>query len=163
MAEVVVGVDGSPASQAALRWALDEVARRGGGRLHVAYAWEYPIAALAPSPVGTVVPPGDEMQAAANDALDTMLHDLDVDRITPAGVTVERAIGEGSPAQVILGLADEVDADLVVVGARGRGGFVGLLVGSVATQVVNHAKRPTVVVPPESAAGRGSADGETAK
>ena len=147
MAELVVGVDGSASSLAALRWALDEAGRSGGGRLHVVYAWEYPIAALAPSPVGTVVPPGDEMHAAAHDALDTMLSDLKLDDITPPGVTVERVIGEGSPAQVILAMADEVDADLVVVGARGRGGFVGLLVGSVATQVVNHAKRPTVVVP----------------
>ena len=148
MAEVVVGIDGSPASQAAVRWALEDVARRGGGRLHVAYAWEYPIAAMAPSPVGTVVPPGDEMQSAANEALDTMVRDLNLDAITPPGVKVEKVVGEGSPAQVILRLADQVDADLVVVGARGRGGFVGLLIGSVATQVVNHARRPTVIVPP---------------
>jgi len=155
MGEIVVGVDGSAASMAALRWALDDLGNRGGGRLHVAYAWEYPIAAMAPSPVGTVVPPGDEMHAAARDALDSMLRDLDIDAMTPPGVTVERVIGEGSPAQVILNLANEVDADLVVVGARGRGGFVGLLVGSVATQVVNHAKRPTVVVPPEQTAAKG--------
>jgi nucleotide-binding universal stress UspA family protein len=154
MAEIVVGVDGSASSLAALRWALEDTARRGGGRLHVVYAWEYPIAAMAPSPVGTVVPPGDEMQAASNEALDTMLDGLNLDEITPPGVTVERLVGEGSAAQVILATADELDADLVVVGARGRGGFVGLLVGSVATQVVNHGKRPTVVVPPEPKAAK---------
>ena len=157
MAEIVVGVDGSASSLAALRWALDDTARRGGGTLHVVYAWEYPIAALAPSPVGTVVPPGDEMHTAASQALDLMLDDLKIDEITPPGVSLERVIGEGSPANVILALAGEVDAELVVVGARGRGGFVGLLVGSVATQVVNHAKRPTVVVPPEPTAGKDTA------
>lgn len=145
MAELVVGIDGSAASQAALKWATEDLARRGGGRLHVLYSWEYPLAALAPSPVGTVVPPGDEMQEAAAAALDTMLHE--------AGLgddpSIERHVTEGSPAQALLGVADEVDADLIIVGARGRGGFVGLLVGSVATQVVNHGKRPTVVVPAE--------------
>lgn len=150
MSEIVVGVDGSAGSQAALRWALDDLVRRGGGRLHVVHAWEFPIAAMAPSPVGTVVPPTDEMQAAAEDALDTILRDAGLDGSTPLpeGVEIVRVVREGPPAGVLLDVSREVNADLVAVGARGRGGFVGLLLGSVATQVVNHARVPTVVVPP---------------
>lgn len=150
MSEIVVGVDGSAGSQAALRWALDDLGRRGGGRLHVVHAWEYPIAALAPSPVGTVVPPTDEMQSAAEEALDVILREAGLDSALPEGVELVRVVREGAPAGVLLDVSRDVDADLVVVGARGRGGFVGLLLGSVATQVVNHARVPTVVVPPDS-------------
>lgn len=154
MSDIVVGVDGSAGSQAALRWAVGDLARRGGGRLHVVHAWEYPIAAMAPSPVGTVVPPTDEMRAAAEEALDSILRDagLGEGADLPEGVEVVPIVREGPPAGVLLDLSREVDADLVVVGARGRGGFVGLLLGSVATQVVNHARVPTVVVPPDTQA-----------
>ncbi|HEX7096346.1 MAG TPA: universal stress protein [Acidimicrobiales bacterium] len=147
MSEVVVGVDGSAASLAAMHWAIDELVRRGGGRLHVVHTWEYPVVALAPSPVGTVVPPSDEMQRAAEDALATILEQAGVTDNLPKGVELVKVVRAGGAASVLLGLAKELPADLVVVGARGRGGFVGLLLGSVATQVVNHATVPTVVVP----------------
>ena len=151
MSEIVVGVDGSAGSRAALRWALDDLVRRGGGKLHVVHVWEYPIAAMAPSPIGTVVPPADEMRAAAEEALDSILSDAGLGEggSVPQGVELVPTVREGAPAGVLLDLSRDVDADLVVVGARGRGGFVGLLLGSVATQVVNHARVPTVVVPPE--------------
>jgi len=107
-------------------------------------------AALAPSPVGTVVPPTDEMQSAAEEALDVILREAGLDSALPEGVELVRVVREGAPAGVLLDVSRDVGADLVVVGARGRGGFVGLLLGSVATQVVNHARVPTVVVPPDS-------------
>lgn len=143
MNTIVVGVDGSGGSRAALAWAFAEAKRRGATVKAVA-AWQYPYVALAPTPLGGgVVAPAAEMQSASAEALETVLADVGV----PDGVTVERVIVEGSASHVLLDAAE--GADLLVVGARGHGGFAGLLLGSVATQCVNHAKVPTVVVPAE--------------
>jgi nucleotide-binding universal stress UspA family protein len=138
-----VGVDGSPGSIAALRWAAAEAKRRGDTTVRAVHVWEYPYAALAPSPIGTAVPPVEMMQEAATEALATCLAEAEL----PDDVPIERIVREGAPAKVLLDEA--ADADLLVVGSRGHGGFAGLLLGSVATQVVHHAKIPTVVVPPE--------------
>jgi nucleotide-binding universal stress UspA family protein len=58
---------------------------------------------------------------------------------------VERVIRDGSPSHALI--EESANADMVVVGARGHGGFIGLLLGSVASQCISHARRPTVVVP----------------
>jgi nucleotide-binding universal stress UspA family protein len=64
----------------------------------------------------------------------------------PGGATaVEQRVEPGSPAKVLIDLSD--DADLVVVGGRGRGGFSGLRLGSVSQQVTQHARCPVVVLP----------------
>ncbi len=65
----------------------------------------------------------------------------------PDGVTLETKALEGPPATVLL--AEAEDADVLVIGKRGHGGFLGLLLGSVATQVTNHAECPVVIVPHE--------------
>lgn len=141
MDTIVVGVDGSAGSKAALRWAFAEAARRDAA-VRVVSVWQYPYLALAPSPLGGgAVAPAAEMEEAAREALETVLEEVGV----PAGLDVERVVKEGSASHV---LVDEAaTASLIVVGARGHGGFAGLLLGSVATQCVNHARIPTVVVP----------------
>jgi nucleotide-binding universal stress UspA family protein len=63
----------------------------------------------------------------------------------PSGVEIEQVVVYGSPAEAIL--QQSADADLVVVGSRGRGGFTGLLLGSVSQQVAHHARCPVVIVP----------------
>lgn len=141
MDTIVVGVDGSAGSRAALQFAADEAVRRGGAVLRAVSAWQYPYIALAPAPLGGAVAPAPEMQAAAEEALESVLAEFAV----PAGVTVERVVREGSAAHVLL--EEAADATLLVVGARGHGGFTGLLLGSVATQCVNHARVPTAVIP----------------
>jgi nucleotide-binding universal stress UspA family protein len=143
MGHVVVGVDGSGGSIAALRWAAVEAGRRGGLPVRVVHVWEYPLSAVAPSPIGSAVPPADVMQGAAEVALETILAEADL----PVDVVVERVVTEGSAAKVLL--AEAQGAEMLVVGTRGRGGFTGLLLGSVATQVVHHTRVPTIVVPPE--------------
>ena len=93
-------------------------------------------------PMGiAVIPPTAEMQAAAKVMLDNVMKKVERER---GSVQVNEIVAQGSPATMLMQAAK--DAEMVVVGRRGHGGFVGLLLGSVATQVVHHAPCPVVVV-----------------
>jgi nucleotide-binding universal stress UspA family protein len=139
---IVVGVDGSDASKAALRWALAEAKLRGDSVLAV-HAWQVPVL-----PVDVGPPPVPALDTV------TMLPDLErnaralVERVVEevaadAGVEVETVAIEGAPATVLIDAAR--DAELLVVGSRGHGGFLGLLLGSVSMQVALHAPCPVVI------------------
>jgi nucleotide-binding universal stress UspA family protein len=140
--KIVVGLDGSAQSHAALRWALDE-ARLRGGEVDVIHAWTYPYL-------------GGWYEARPGPALDAeVLHAIESDAremIDVAlaevgrheGVVVNRVAAEGSPSAVLIAAAN--DADLLVVGSRGRGGFAELLLGSVSHQCAQHAPCPVVIV-----------------
>jgi nucleotide-binding universal stress UspA family protein len=137
MATIVVGTDGSPNSRAALKWA-HAYARRNGATLLVVHAWYYPYAA---SETGAMAAPGvAEFEAAAAELLE---HEADA--LESHGVVIARSLRQGAAAHVLLD--ESKSADALVVGARGHGGFMGLLLGSVASQCVRHAKVPTIVVP----------------
>jgi nucleotide-binding universal stress UspA family protein len=139
---VVVGIDGSEPSEAALRWALDEGAARKAV-LQVVHAWEAPVIY---GPVGGVS--GSEIgaiESGAHRLVDDMIERLDE---TAASVEVERTVLPGGPASSLLDAAE--GADLVVVGRRGLGGFGRLLLGSVSEHVARHAPCPVVVVPTAS-------------
>jgi nucleotide-binding universal stress UspA family protein len=138
MGRIVVGVDDSAEADAALRWALDE-ARLRQATLEIVHTWVFPaIGEVSGGAVSTLV--SDLEQAA------TALLDRVVDPVVGGdpGVKVERRVLEGAAAGVLVEVA--AGADLLVVGSRGRGGFVGLLLGSVAQQCVHHATCPVVVV-----------------
>jgi nucleotide-binding universal stress UspA family protein len=137
-AGVVVGVDGSPGSSHALAWAADE-ARLRGTRLRVVCGWTIPTM-LYPS----YLPPDvfTEMPADARRQVDAQVAEvLGAAPDIPVDIVVE----EGRPAEVVIEAAK--GADLVVVGTRGHGGFAGLLLGSVSSQVAHHAPCPVVIVP----------------
>jgi nucleotide-binding universal stress UspA family protein len=137
MNQIVVGVDGSENSQRALEWAIAE-ARMRGDSLCVLHAWHqvyasgYPLTPVAYDP--------EIYEKAANELMATML-----DAVDTTGLTVETKIVQSGAATALLAAGHE--ADLLVVGARGMGGFLGLVLGSVATQVSSHAPCPVVVVP----------------
>jgi nucleotide-binding universal stress UspA family protein len=139
---IVVGVDGSESAQNALRFALDEARLRGAAVRAVA-AWHVPATAFG----GAYVPPADglidELEASARKTLERALTDTG----DHADVEVEPVVREGAPARVLLDEAS--DADLLVIGSRGLGGFRGLLLGSVGQQCAQHAPCPVVVVPHE--------------
>lgn len=138
MGRIVVGVDGSPEAAAALQWALDE-ARLRKASLEVVHAWQFPAAVdLVGAAADDLV---RDMQQAAADLLDRV-----TDAVAGADpdVEVERHVVEGGAAASLVNAA--ASADLLVVGTRGRGGFAGLLLGSVAHQCLHHAPCPVVVV-----------------
>ncbi|MFP5377028.1 MAG: universal stress protein [Acidimicrobiia bacterium] len=138
--KIVVGVDGSDPSVEALRWALDEAAVHGAS-VEAIHAWQYPYVADV---TGMAAYPLDrrEVEEAART---TLARAVEAAGPPPAGVAVEQVLAPGGAAGVLVDAAR--DADLLVVGTRGHGGFSGLLLGSVSQQCTHHAPCPVVVVP----------------
>jgi nucleotide-binding universal stress UspA family protein len=140
MQRIVVGIDGSESSKQALHWALDE-ARMRQAQLDVVHVWmDLPLIPMPYVPVDADLSIATE--AAARSLLDEAVDSLD-QRGLP--VPVERILVDGSAAETLIQSAK--GADLLVVGSRGRGGFAGLLLGSVSQQVAHHAPCPLVVIP----------------
>jgi nucleotide-binding universal stress UspA family protein len=137
---VVVGVDGSPGSVAALRLAIDEAKLRHADVKAVA-AWNVPILAYESGWTAPGLDP-HTFEEAAQSALQSTLAELDG---TAAGVSITPVVRQGQAADVLV--AEAHDADLLVVGSRGFGGFRGLLLGSVSQQCAQHAACPVVIVP----------------
>ena len=133
--KIVVGVDGSPSSVQALRWAARQ-AELTGGELHAVTAWRMP------TTYGWIPPVADfDWAGNARTSLDRAIREaLDA---TQAGL-VRRHVVEGGAARSLLHAA--AGADLLVVGSRGHGEFSGMLLGSVAHHVVAHAPCPVLVI-----------------
>ena len=145
---IVVGVDASDGARDAWRWAVAE-ARLRGARLRAVYAWRlsYPRGEgygylIGPADVSPYGGPSDQRRAA-----EQVLERATADMLREAdGVELEREVIQGPAADVLVDAA--ADADLLVVGSRGHGGFVGLLLGSVSRHCADHASCPVVIVPP---------------
>jgi nucleotide-binding universal stress UspA family protein len=139
MDDVLVGVDGSDGSVAALRWAAG-VADAVGARLRVVSAWQYPSDAVISIGRRDLIP-ADAADANLERELRELLADLD---IGVGGRVVVEAL-RGAPAVALLREATE-QVRMLVVGSRGLGGFGGLRLGSVSRQLCEHAPRPVTVV-----------------
>lgn len=137
---LVVGFDGSPGARAALRWAVAD-ARASGAAVQVTHAWTSPIG----EPFGSLPDdPGlhDPTPAIERAVAETLADEGDLPSISvhvvpapAARYLIERAKGEAA----------------LVVGSRGHGGFVGLLLGSVSQSLLHHSPCPLVIVPPPAA------------
>ncbi|EIV90791.1 universal stress protein [Frankia sp. QA3] len=155
---VLVGVDGSAASLAALRWAAEQAALHAAP-LRVVHAWQ-------PAPLLHPGHRGARDRAALEQAAHAVLDDCVTRGLANRGptnrglansglanrgpadrtdVSLDTRLALGGPAQSLLAAA--ADARLLVLGARGHGGFTGLLLGSVAHQCVHHARCPVAVIP----------------
>jgi nucleotide-binding universal stress UspA family protein len=132
---ILVGVDGSDFSKAALTWAAAQ-ARLTGSPLQVVISWTFP-ANLGY--IGGL--PDIDFGGDAKSTLEETVHEVLGDH---AGLEVHGEVVEGHAALVLTELSEH--ASLVVVGTRGHGGFVGLVIGSVSEYVVAHAHCPVVVV-----------------
>jgi len=138
---VVVGVDGSDESVLALRMAASEAACHGW-TLHVLRAWSMRTVPRPPDCPPGAVPTLVEYEREAQLRTELFVAELLADARCPVEVHVVHA-----PPQLALIQASE-RADLLVIGHRGRGGFAGLLLGSVAEQCVRQAHCPVMVVRP---------------
>ncbi len=135
-ARIVVGVDGSPASLDALEWAVRQ-ASLTGAVVEAVTAWHIP------ATYGT----GGYAVEAQTDWSDMARNTQDVavkEALGDEATDVVRRVAQGHPVSVLLDAA--ADADLLVVGSRGHGGFSGMLLGSVSEHVVAHAPCAVVVV-----------------
>ena len=140
----VVGIDGSPDGDAALVFALAE-ARLRGLPLRVVCAWE----ASAGSYVGEAFAPTPDAFLEAEHNAEEVLRTA-LERVSPdAAVTVEAVAVEGNPATVLVEQAR--DAELLVVGSRGRGAAKSLLLGSVSQSLAHQTPCPLVIVPDSAA------------
>jgi nucleotide-binding universal stress UspA family protein len=137
--KIVVGVDGSAGSLEALRWAARQ-AQLTGASLHVVTAWAFP---KHGTPFGIVFDLASiaDPTTRASEALDRAI-------IETLGnheqIEVRAEVISGDEAPVLLEAAQ--DADMLVVGNRGRGAIAGMLLGSVSEQCVRHSPCPVVVV-----------------
>ena len=135
---LVVGVDGSSDSTRALDWAIDE-ARRRNMRMLLVHGVEVGAAAASPYGTGMVL---EQLEEAGRLVLDE-----GAQRVRDAGLEVDTRMEVGSGAHALIEASH--GADLMVVGSRGHGGFVGMLLGSVSSACTHHAHCPVVVVRPE--------------
>ena len=138
MDRILVAVDGSEPSQRA----VDYAARRALGsacRVDVVHV-ENPVMAWEVGPLSS----GETVEQLRSAESAKVLVDC-VQRLDPS-IPVDRHVVTGEPAEVILDLADKLGADEIVVGSHGLRPFGAVVLGSVATQVVNEARVPVVVV-----------------
>ena len=141
---IVVGVDSSPGSASALEWALTEGIMRGCP-VRAITCWSFPplygvdVVAFVGVDPAEIERDSAEMLALAVTAAITK-----VGKTRPGGPTaIEQVVIAGIASQELV--REGKGAEMIVVGSRGRGGFLGLLLGSTATQVIHHATCPVVV------------------
>ena len=137
---IVVGYDGSPASEAAVWWAAEEARRRRAG-VRLTYALPVPILS---NPMGVSTPlPTDSVRQVAERLLAVVAQRI---RARYPTLSVDAVVSFGGAAPVLL--QEAAGAALVVVGSRGLGEFRDLALGSVSAHVATHAPCPVVVIPP---------------
>jgi nucleotide-binding universal stress UspA family protein len=133
---IVVGLDGSAQARRAAEWAANLASLVDADVIAV-----HALGLLHETATGQLV--------AADTHRDEIRRELDVwcAPLHDAGVRHRGELREGNPVTAVLDLAEELDADLIIVGSRGAGGFPGLLLGSTSAQIAQHAHRPVVIVP----------------
>lgn len=142
-ARILVPTDFSPASEAALRTALD-LATKLDADVHVVHVWQLPVYTV---PDGYFML-GAEETARLVEGLEKSLAKLVVDHVAPEGVTIRTHLVEGLPDVEIHHLVAELGAEMIVMGTHGRRGVSHFLLGSIAEKVVRTSSVPVLVVPP---------------
>jgi len=134
---IVVGVDGSPASEDALRWAAQQ-ARLTGSVLEPVMTWDYP------NYYDWATPGWPEDINFGEDAQKSLDHSIEAVLGSSPDVIVRPVVIEGHPAPTLVQLSKS--ASLLVVGSRGHGAFAGMLLGSVSEHLATHAHCPVAII-----------------
>lgn len=137
---IVVGVDGSEDADRALAYAIQEARRRDDPTIVAIHSFHLLTYSVGMEFGYSVPQPPEKLEA---EAMDRLLRALDR---APKDVPIDPVVVPDSPSHALIEAGR--DADLLVIGSRGHGGFRGLLLGSTSLQVVTHAPCPVVVVPP---------------
>ncbi|MFJ8017757.1 universal stress protein [Streptomyces sp. NPDC096339] len=140
---IVVGVDGSPSSQAALRWAV-RYAGLVGGKVEAVTAWEVPGSSSWSAPAVDATFDEEDAERRLVEEVRTVLGE-------DGASSVHQRLVHGHPVDVLVDAAE--GADMLVVGSRGRGGFSRALLGSVSQQAALHAPCPVTIVRPDVPGG----------
>jgi nucleotide-binding universal stress UspA family protein len=133
---IVVGVDGSPSSLAAVEWAVHQAELTGAG-LEALMTWEWPTSYGWSLPVPSEYDPAHDAEASLDRTLEPV-------RTANPALTIVAIIKEGHPAPLLVEASR--GAALLVVGSRGHGEFAGMLLGSVSEHCVSNAHCPVLVM-----------------
>ncbi len=137
--QIVVGVDGSENAERALRFALEEAELRDA-EVTALFAWQYPL-------IG--VPKAFDQDELEKEAKEFLLKEV-AGTQPPEAVKVNLVVAQGDASASLLQACQRVNADLLVLGARGREGFTGLLLGSVGQECAVHSPCSVVIVKPSA-------------
>jgi nucleotide-binding universal stress UspA family protein len=138
MNAIVVGTDGSPGAEAAIRKAI-ELTGGSGATVHLVCA--YPSRSTLERLGLTAKQESVDLRGVATDVVARDEH-----RFTDAGFAVEKHVREGDPAHTLIDVAREQDADLIVVGAHGTSGLARFHLGSVSSKLSHHAPASLLIV-----------------
>lgn len=142
--DVVVAVDGSPASDNAVRWAANTASKRGVP-LRLASSYTIPQFLYAEG----MAPPQELYDDLQRETLHTIDEARELALTVDSNLRIGHAVAEGSPIDMLLEMSRE--AAMIVMGSRGLGGLSGMVLGSVSAAVVSHASCPVVVVREDNA------------
>jgi nucleotide-binding universal stress UspA family protein len=151
-ARIVVGVDGSSAADAALRWAIEEAKLRDD-EIDVIHAWQEP-PAVTPAAEATAPDLAALMSVAAERCLESAIRRAVPEGFAGHSIHMRPRVVHGQAGPVLVEAAK--DADLLVVGTRGLGAIGRLLLGSVSNYCVHHAHCPAVLIPQPTSPGEHS-------
>ena len=162
--KIVVGIEGSGGAKAALKWAIQEAKFR---HATIVVATAYSPSWVPVSPDFTYIPVDNfNVEEEVGRMQEQIAHEV-LEEVGSAQADIKYVRKKGSPADTLIAIAEAEDADMLVVGSRGRGGVRGLLLGSVSHQIAHHGSCPVVIVRPdlevkvEDVDGNGQQDGDS--
>jgi nucleotide-binding universal stress UspA family protein len=148
-ARLLVGLDGSEGSAAALHLAI-KLARAIDAEITAMHVFQFPYPVLAPMAGGAAMGIGGEVGSLEESTRESVKQAFETEWCAPlrdAGVRYREVFGDGRPGEQLKGAAERDNVDLIVVGRRGLGSLAELLAGSVSQYLVHRAERPVLITP----------------